>query len=368
MKIALCTETLYPLYGVERRVYELARRLPDYGFEVEVFTSTPPQHFKDIAVTQVCPPTIVSPPKRDYVRCVQYWKALFKTLMNRQCDVIDANGHLSLVPCSLAGAAAGAPVVATIHDLYLTEWFRMYRGLGACFGLPFELLFTRLPYDHVITLNSSLAQRLVRLGMNKEKVSVIPSGIDIRGIDAVSPAKKEGNRVLYAGRLAPQKDVGVLVEAVALLDECRLLIVGEGNDRARIVKKIQVLGLEERVVLVQPYKRHRELIAAIKGSAVLALPSQRECFGIVPLEAMACRTPVVSTNTEGPRDYIESGKNGFLTEIGNPHELAEKISLLLNDADLRKEVQRRARKTAERYDWSRIVRAVVKLYEKVQQQ
>src|SRR3989338_6382701 len=159
MKIALCTEVLYPLYGVERRVYEMAKRLPKYGYEVELYSSTP-NGFIDIEINNVSKPTIIKPPKRNYLHCLQYFRNLIKRLDKSDCDIIDANGHLSLFPCSVAGLKNRKPVIATIHDLYLLEWHYMYKGFGAFIGLPFEIFISQLPYEKVITLNYSLAKRM----------------------------------------------------------------------------------------------------------------------------------------------------------------------------------------------------------------
>ncbi len=362
-KIALCTEVLYPLYGVERRVYEMAKRLPEYGYDIELYSSTP-NGFLDVKINQVSKPTITRQPKRNYINCLQYTRNLVKLLCKSDCDIIDANGHLSLLPCSIAGMKTKVPVVATIHDLYLLEWHYMYKGLGAFVGLPFELLVSQLPYRRVITLNSSLVRRMKESLKMRSPVDVIPSGIDVKYIDTIRSEKKE-NRVVYIGRLVPQKSVATLIRAFALAGrDARLVIVGDGTEKEHLIRLSKKLGLKN-VSFLPSFKRHEDAIKMIKSATVLVMPSKRECFGIIPLEAMCSHTAVVSTRTEGPSDYILNEGNGFLVDVDDYVGMGNKIKLLLEDRKLRNKITRNARKTAELYDWNNIVKRIAQMYKEL---
>ena len=361
MKAALCTEVLYPLYGVERRVYEMARRLPNYGVKNEIATSTAATHFPGLAVTQVSKPTITAPPKRNYVNCVKYMKNLYRFLTENKFDIIDANGHMSLIPCSLASRKTGAPVVATLHDLYLTEWTAMYKGKAALLGLPFEMVSAKMHFDKMIVLNSSIRHKLIAsLRFPEEKIEIIPSGIDTKELDCVK-AKKKGGEILFAGRLVPQKNVDVLLKAFSLVEGSRLTIIGEGTERPRLLKLAKTLGISNRVNFLKPVPR-KELIQRMKAAAAFVMPSRRENFGIAPLEAMYCGTATISTNTEGPKDYINDKENGMLAEIGDARHLADSLMTVLSDGTLRRRLERNGRKTAAKYDWNNIVKRISQLY------
>jgi len=366
MKIALCTEILYPIYGVEKRVYEMAKRLPKYGFDVTVYTSSSPKELPDIAIKHVSHTTITRPPKRNYIYCMEYMLNLYKELLKDDYDIIDANGHLALMPCSLAAMSRRKPVVATIHDLYLNQWLRMYNGFGAVFGLPFELLFCKMPYDKVLTLNSSLKRRMINMmGMEKKKIEVVPSGIDVSYIDKVRCGRKGKNTVLYVGRLVPQKGVDVLLRAFSRIVDAELRIVGSGSELPKLKGLAEALGIANRVEFLGSLKNHDSVIREMKKATAVILPSVRECFGIVPLEAMCCRTAVISTETEGPRDYIKDGENGSLVGINNINELSVKIKNVLHDKKIRKTFEKNGRKTAELYDWDKIVKRMAEVYEAV---
>lgn len=364
MKIALCTEILYPLYGVERRVYEMARRLPKYGFDVTVYTSSAPEHTPEIDVIQVSRPTIINPPKRNYGFCISYWFGLYKRLMKDEYDIIDGNGHLSLVPCSLASKKTDKPVIATIHDVYFGDWHQMQSGLSGFLGLPFELVSAKMPFNRVITLNSTVKKKMKGI-LKIQNVDVIPSGIDTKYIDGIKIGEKKEDRIIYAGRLVPQKNVDLLIRAFSKIDGT-LEIIGEGSEKPRLERLAACLGVKKRVKFIQPYKKHEDLIKAIKSATVLALPSKRENFGIVPLEAMRCGTAVISTETDGPKDYIKNGFNGFLTEIGNDTEMADKIQLLLDDKKLRKKIEINGRRSSKDYDWDKIVKRIADEYKNLE--
>lgn len=364
MKAALCTEVLYPLYGVERRVYEMAMRLHKYGFASEIFTSTPGKYFPKLAVNQVSNPTITSPPKRNYSSCLKYVRNLYSVLSRKEFDVIDANGHLSLIPCSLAARKTKTPVVGTLHDLYLAEWRAMYKGRAALFGAPFEIISARMFFDKLIVLNSAIKSKLINtLHVPEERIEIIPSGIDTRELDRIN-SKKLANEILFAGRLVPQKNVDVLIKSMQMVKNAKLTIVGEGTEKGNLLALTKNLGVDDRVNFINPVSRN-ELIRRLKSASVFVMPSRRENFGIAPLEAMYCRTATVSTNTEGPRDYINHGKNGLLVKIGDVKQLAEGITLLLTDEKLRKRFEEKGRKTATSYDWNNIIKKIADLYKEI---
>ncbi len=363
MKIALCTEILYPLFGVERRVYEMAKRLPKYGFDVEVLTSSFQHELPDVKIKQVSYPTTKKPPKRSYAQCMKFSSNLYRNLAGNNYDIIDANGHLSLIPCSLAGLRKRKPVVATIHDLYLNEWREMYSGLASFFGLPFEVLFCGMPYTKIIALNSSVRRKMTEmLGMDREKIDIIPSGIDVKEIDGIKSGRRIKNRILYVGRLVPQKNVGMLIEAFKMLEsDAELVIVGGGSE----YEKLRKMADDDRIIFRGRLESHSDVIGEMKMAGMLVLPSIRENFGIVPLEAMCCGTAVVSTNTEGPRDYITDGENGFLVNIGGVKSLAERMDSLLEDKSLMNKIRENGRRTSEEYDWERIVERIAGLYREI---
>ncbi|MFA4819942.1 MAG: glycosyltransferase family 4 protein [Candidatus Aenigmatarchaeota archaeon] len=366
MKVALCTEILYPLYGVERRVYELARRLPKYGVDVEVFTSTSRNRFKQLNIKQVSHCTITNPPKRNYAFCMGYMFNLFRQLMKSDYDLIHAEGHLSLIPCSLAAIMRKKPSIATIHDLYLADWRKMYKSVASFGGIPFEIVSCKMPFDHVLTVNSSLKAKMEEiLKINPKKIEILHSGIDTKYIDSVIGGEKDWS-ILYIGRLVPQKSVDTLIKAYSLLpvDVRRkhpLKIIGEGSERPKLEALSKNLGVE--VNFMGKVEHHETVLKELKAASLFVLPSRRESFGITILEAMFSGVPVISTATEGPSDHIENGKTGFL--VRDVEEMAEKMELVLTDSTLEKNIIKNARVAAEKHDWDIIVKKIADRYKEL---
>ena len=145
--------------------------------------------------------------------------------------------------------------------------------------------------------------------------------------------------VMGVGRLTQQKDFGTLIRAACLLRAARpvrLIILGEGEERARLETMAQELGLADDVDLPgfvdNPY-------AYLRRAAVFVLSSLWEGLPNSLIEAMACGCPVVSTDCpSGPREILDGGRYGHLAPVGNPYSLAEAIGKAL-DGDTRKPPQ-----------------------------
>ena len=368
MKVALCTEILYPLYGVERRVYELGKRLPHYGIDVDIYTSTGRQHFKKLNIIKVSHTTITNPPKRNYAFCIDYTFNLFRQLIKRDYDLVHAEGHMSLIPCSAAAMLRKKPSVATVHDLYLTEWRKMYKSVASFAGVPFELLSCKMPFDRMLTVNSSIREKMIKiLKMKKEKIQILHSGIDTEYIESIKCKETDGS-IVYIGRLAPQKNIGTLIKAYAnlplsLRKNHQLKIIGEGSERSALESLAKNLGVE--VNFTGKIERHGDVLRELKASALFVLPSQRESFGITILEAMMSGVPVISTATEGPKDHIKNGVTGFLVDIGDYKGLGEKMSGLLTDKKLYNNLSKNGIQYARRHDWESIAKNVASVYKKV---
>ncbi len=369
LRITLCTELFFPISGgVERRVYEMAERMSKFNASVQVYSSTNKYEgvLKRNQVKNVSPLTLSDPPKRGLVKSIRYWWGTFHALMSADYDVIDANGHLAILPCALASLLRRKPLVSTIHDLYLDEWKLMYSGSGHIAGRIMES-FTGLAAkrsNKILTLNTTLRKKISKsFGIPLNKIQVLRSGIDVPWIRKVtSKQRKIRNRVIYVGRLVPQKSVDVVIEAFRNVKNAHLIIVGDGSQR----KELEALAKETKasITFTGWLPKYEDVLKEIKKAELLVLPSTRESFGIVPMEAMICQTPVISTNTEGPRDYI-NGKNSVIVPIGDSKAIAKNINGLLKNREKLNAMKKQGVKTAEMFDWDNIVKNIVSVYQEV---
>lgn len=171
-----------------------------------------------------------------------------------------------------------------------------------------------------------------------EKMSVIPNAVDVAelaGVRATRSDRSVGRAVAvgFIGRLDPIKRVGDLISAVGLLTAgVHLHIFGEGSERVRIQSQIAAMGLQDRVTLHGAIGRPQE---ALRQIDVLVLPSSAEGFGLVLIEAMAGRVPVIATDAPGIRDVVRRGETGLLVPVGAPAELAGAIRRVVSDSALR---------------------------------
>jgi len=173
----------------------------------------------------------------------------------------------------------------------------------------------------------------------RKKITVIPNAIDLADFDLAHVKHSHDHRVGgkfrvgFIGRLDPIKRVGDLIEAAARLREkIHLDIYGEGPERPRLERLIRDLNLTDQVTMHGAIDRPQEALAHLDA---LVLPSEAEGFGLVLIEAMAARVPVIATNAPGICDVVRDHATGLLVPVGSPVALADAIDLLITDRRLR---------------------------------
>ena len=252
----------------------------------------------------------------------------------RPVGLISFMDHANIVAL-FARTLSGAPtrIVATVHNT-----------LSVATATPNNRRSRLLPYfirafygraDAVVAVSQGAADDLVRTaGLPAHLVEVIynpvitPDLLAARNAPAPHPWLEDGQPpvVLGVGRLTPQKDFPTLLRAFALVRRrrpTRLIILGEGPDRAGLEALIAELGLEDDVQLPG---YHPKVPAFMARAAVFALSSAWEGLPTVLIEALALSRRIVSTDCpSGPREILEQGRLGQLVPIRNPEALAQAI-------------------------------------------
>jgi glycosyltransferase involved in cell wall biosynthesis len=187
----------------------------------------------------------------------------------------------------------------------------------------------------------------------RQKIVVIPNAIDVDAFRDMGP-RPMPRKIGFLGRLDRIKRVPDLVEALSLLDrQYELHIYGEGAERARIENTIAHFGLGDRVTLHGAIAKPQAAIAAID---ILVLPSEAEGFGLVLIEAMAARVPVVATDVPGIRDVVRNGETGLLVPVAQPGEMAAAIRRISEDDALRSRLIDAAfHDVRRRFTWSAVL-------------
>ena len=342
--------------GAEIHLHEVFGRLASRGHEITLLTSgfegAPPRTRLDGMDVHRCGG-----------RYTLSWAApryYRRALRGRPFDAVVED--LNKVPLFTPWWAAG-PVVLLVHHLFGRIAFQeapLPLALATwLLERPLPRVFGKLP---AIAVSRSTADDLVRRGFRAEGIRVIPNGIDT---EELSPDPR-GRRyptptLLYLGRLKRYKRVDLLIGAVGLLAKegtaCRLLVAGSGDRREALEALVRRRGLQERVEFLGFVSegRKRELL---RRSWIHLLASPKEGWGISNVEAAACGTPTIASDSPGLRDSVRDGITGFLVPHGDPAALAARIAHLLGRPELREEMGRNARKFAEEFSWERSSREV----------
>ncbi|MFA6320563.1 MAG: glycosyltransferase [Candidatus Omnitrophota bacterium] len=278
-------------------------------------------------------------------------------------DLIDAH---FVYPDGLAavmtGKCLGTKVMVTARgtDINWYTKFRMIRPL---------VRYVLKNAAHIVSVSSYLKQIMLGLGIDEDKISVIPNGVDTKKL---FPIPREQARallglptdkkiILSLGLLIERKGFHYLIDALNLLREkdAVLYVIGEGEWRDKLTGLIKKLHLENRVNLVGE-KTHSELYKWYSAADLFCLTSLREGRPNVVLESLACGTPVLSMDKWGLSEIVTSGA-GALIDSYEPHFIAQKIDELL-----KKQWNRNAiAATISSLDWEKTSKDVAGLFNKI---
>ena len=255
-----------------------------------------------------------------------------------------------------------APVVPLVHHLFgLTAFRQASLPLATATWLmerPLPLVYRGQP---TIAVSQSTRDDL-RARWLRAPIEVIPVGVDTSHCTP-HPEGRETPRptLLYLGRLKRYKGVDLLVRAVAALARHGLhvdfLIAGAGDGRPRIERLVGDLRVDDRVIFLG-FVDDRTKIDLMRTSWVHGLTSPKEGWGITVLEAGACGTPSVASDSPGLREAVQDGKTGLLVPHGDVDALAGAIRGLVTDRALRLRLGAEARRYAESLSWDATSAAV----------
>jgi phosphatidylinositol alpha-mannosyltransferase len=199
---------------------------------------------------------------------------------------------------------------------------------------------------------------------------IIPNGIDMEHFTPDGPLIEQyiddKVNILFVGRLEKRKGLGYLIQACGIVKKqfphFRLIIVGPGTKlRPGYEEMVRDLGLEN--VIFTDFVSNEDLQKYYRTADIFCAPATGgESFGIVLLEAMACKKPVVAFDIDGYASVLSHEVEGFLTPVGNEKALADALLVLLKDKDLRIKMGEKGIIKADRYSWTNIAKQVLDYY------
>jgi len=202
-------------------------------------------------------------------------------------------------------------------------------------------------------------------------ISVIHNSVDT---ERFSPRKGRGppqrDVVLFTGRLIAAKGIKYLVEAIPKVlreyPDAFFVFIGAGNSLPYQRRLNEMRISEKNFTFLGYLKEASDLVDYYKASSVYVAPTLYENLPIRVLEAMACGAPVVVSNVCAIPEAVDNGVNGILIQPGSVDELADAISCLLGDPNLRTKMGDNARKTVlEKFDWNVNVNGTVEVYQRI---
>lgn len=385
--------------GMNVYVRELTRFLGRIGVHVDVFTRSMDEHVPQVShdlgyfnrVVHIPAGPEVFLPKDElplYIEPFVEGIIGFSERKQIQYDLVHGHYWMSGLAGMLLKETWDVPLIQMFHTLGLmkqrigqTEEER--EGEARVAG---ERRVMRNADQIVAATEAERAQLEMLYGINPQKVTIIPPGVDTHHFYPIPPdeAKEaigiasEDRMALFVGRIEPLKGVDTLLRAMAIVKKtCKafvcphyLVIIGgdpEGHpetltDEMQRLRALSAsLGLDE-IVLFLGKRGQNTLPYYYSAAEVVVMPSHYESFGMVALEAMACGTPVIASRVGGLAHLIKDGETGFFVPAQDPEALADKLRLLFVDPDLRARLGCAGAVYAQDYSWEDITSQVASLY------
>ena len=274
--------------------------------------------------------------------------------------------HVHLFPASAIVALSSLFLPNHIRYI-LTEHSTFNRRRSAkIFKILDNFIYRR--YAKIICISKQVQNSLIKwVPKMKEKIEIIPNGIPMNSKSNDNPLMKKID-VLFVGRLVQQKGINFLLEAVSILQKkykklIRVAVVGDGPLKKELIKMCEELKIKDSVEFLG---FQRDIDQIMRSSRVLVLPSRQEGFGLVLLEAMKNKLPIIATNVGGIPEIITNGHEGILVPKGNPKILANSINYLFENSELRNQfIQNAYKKVQDHYSIEKYAHNMFSLYSKM---
>ncbi len=292
-------------------------------------------------------------------------------LLNRGIDIYHSPRDMGLpqpeqLPC---------PAVMTLHDIILVRMARDYYTPHRAYLYERRLLSRVRQADHVITASHfSREDTIDWSGIDPDRISVVHNGVSERFRPVTDDRERQRVReryrlprryILCLGSTEPRKNVGTAIRAFQHLRRSRrdVSLVVTGTNYRRVAPPQAFAGLDMEGVHFTGYVGDRDMAAVYSMAAVLLFPSLYEGFGLPPLEAMACHTPVIAANSTSIPEVV--GDAALLVDPRNAAEMAASLELVLESEDLRRDLVEKGVARAARFSWRRTAEETRRIYARV---
>lgn len=375
MRIGMFTETYHPtMNGVVVSIDTFAAELRARGHEVTIFAPANGLSKGEPDVVRV--PALSLPTNQDYFLITASNDRVLHLARQARLDIIHSHHIFRMGSLGLhAARALNIPIVQTYHTL-LTEYSHYIPLLPQVMRWYLRTRSRNFlnQVDHIVTPSPSIAKLLKSYGVYRP-MTAIPTGIDLEAFK--KPASDNELRglhinpelpyILFVGRLAPEKNVHLLLNSFLrihqVLPDIQLVLVGSGPARQEYERWVAANELDDCVTFTGflPKDVTNRVFAR---ATVFGFPSVTDTQGIVIQEAMAAGAPPVAVAKFGPADYIQDDETGLLVPEDEA-AFTRALEKVLTDRKLRDRLSATARKGAKDYSRAVTARQLEELYKRL---
>jgi glycosyltransferase involved in cell wall biosynthesis len=368
-KIVFVSDGIYPYMkgGKEKRLHEISKHLASMGHDVHIYTmhwwksAQKERTESGVHLHALCGYyDMYHGDRRSIKEGLIFGLACLK-LFRVKFDVLDVD-HMPFFPifsswivCTLRRLR----FYGTWHEALSRKDWVNYMGQSGLVASLIERISVRLP--HTITAASLHTKDLLASVHGRvERVGLVASGIDTTLMSKIKAAKVACD-VLYVGRLVKDKNIHHLIAAISIIakdkPDVQCIIIGEGAEKLRLEQLARRLKMQKNITFLRPLKEATDVYAYMKAAKVFCLPSTREGFSLVTLEALGCGTPVVTVDSpaNAARHFITNGGGSIVPSTAE--DVAAAIShwiALPQKPDLAAEVAA--------YDWHSLAEKQIEVY------
>lgn len=294
-------------------------------------------------------------------------KLLPKICNKRKIDLIHAHGSIpDDFAAMLLSKSLNIPFVLTVHGetvYYKKKQKELNKSIAAI-----------LSANAVIGVSQNVLNRIVKITKRQDNLYKVYNGFNIdqssANLEIHNDYSKPENKVniLFGATLVERKGCEIIIKAFEIVSkefENIYLTIAGGGELLEKMKKITLQLLLEKKVKFLGSVKNSEMLRQMQMCDIFVLPSWDEAFGVVYLEAMSFKKPIIGSVGEGISEIIEDGKNGFLVPPRNYNLLAEKLKLLIQDKELRIQTGIKGYESIKELTWENNAKKIIQVYQQI---
>jgi glycosyltransferase involved in cell wall biosynthesis len=319
--------------GVEQHVLEISKRLRERGYELEILATDSSSRVSETTTAQGI--TVRTFPAIASQNSYDFSLGLYNAVKRTTSDIIHVHGFYAFhMPLSALAKKGNQKLIVTIHSCASSSMLRR------AFRIPYHLFCRRIlsNADKIVCVsNEERIKYRNYLGLPSSRYAVIPNGVNIQDFaELPGGSRTEDPYILSVGRLEKCKGFHFLIKSFTQLrkkyPKLKLNIVGTGPYKQNLMQLISNLNLQDTVKIHEKISREK-VVSLYKGCALFALLSSGESSGIVVLEALAAKKPVLVTTSYALREYVKQRLAVGVPYPPSQNEVCDSISSILENPD-----------------------------------